>query len=54
MRSIRNSSRLFSEFVAFAREKRVYWILPLIIVLGMAGVVVVAGKAAAPLIYTLF
>ena len=54
MKSFRNAARLFREFTAFARENRTYWIIPLIIVLGLAGLLVVAGQAAAPLIYTLF
>jgi hypothetical protein len=54
MRSFRNGARLLREFTAFARENRTYWIIPLIIVLGVAGLLVVAGQAAAPLIYTLF
>lgn len=54
MRSLRESTRLFREFVSFARENRAYWIIPLILVLGAAGLLVVAGQAAAPLLYTLF
>lgn len=54
MRSIGNATRLFREFVRFARDNRAYWIIPLILVLGAAGLLVVAGQAAAPLIYTLF
>jgi hypothetical protein len=48
------SFRLFGEFVRFARENKAYWIVPLILVLGLAAFVVVAGQSAAPLLYTLF
>lgn len=46
--------RLLRQFFGFARENRAYWIIPLLIVLGLAAVVIVAGQGAAPLIYTLF
>jgi hypothetical protein len=40
--------------VRFARENRAYWLIPLILLLGLAGLVIVAGQSAAPLLYTLF
>jgi len=46
--------RLFGEFVQFARANRIYWLIPLILILGATGLVIVAGQAAAPLLYTLF
>ena len=46
--------KLLREFVRFARENRAWWIVPLVIFLGIAGFVVVAGQTVAPLIYTLF
>jgi hypothetical protein len=48
------SMRLFGEFVQFARERRVYWIVPLIGLLALAGAFVVTSETVAPLIYTLF
>lgn len=48
------SIKLLREFVAFARENRAYWMIPLILILGVAGLVIVAGHSAAPLIYALF
>ena len=48
------SLKLLREFVGFARANRVYWILPLILVLGISALLVVVGETAAPLIYTLF
>lgn len=48
------SAKLLLEFVAFARANRVYWIVPLVLVLGFASFLVVASQSAAPLIYTLF
>ena len=48
------TGKLFREFVGFAKAKRVYWIVPLIIVLGIASVLIVGSNAIAPLLYTLF
>jgi hypothetical protein len=46
--------KLLGEFVGFARENRAYWLIPLILLLGIAGLVIVVGQSAAPLLYTLF
>ncbi len=54
MAKFRASFRLLAEFVMFARENRAYWIIPLVLFLGLAALVVVGGQAAAPLLYTLF
>lgn len=50
------SGRLLREFVAFARERRTYWIVPLVLLLGLAAFLglLVASEAMTPLIYTLF
>ncbi|HTP85676.1 MAG TPA: DUF5989 family protein [Bryobacteraceae bacterium] len=44
------------EFWQFLRSRRKFWLLPLCIVLGVFGVVLVLSEisAVAPLIYTLF
>ncbi len=54
MRRARYSFKLFREFVQFARAHRAYWIVPLILVLGVAGLLVATGQVAAPLLYALF
>lgn len=54
MRKTGYAFKLLGEFVRFARENRAYWLIPLILMLGIAGIVIVAGQSAAPLIYTLF
>jgi len=46
--------QLVSEFFAFARARKAYWIIPLLVVLGVSALFVVGGQTAAPLIYTLF
>jgi hypothetical protein len=48
------SFKLLAEFVRFAREHKAYWIVPLVLFLGLAALVVVGGQSAAPLLYTLF
>ena len=51
---IRDTINLLREFVNFARHHRAYWIVPLILLLGLAGLLIVAGQSAVPLLYTLF
>ena len=48
------SGRLLREFFGFARQNKMYWIIPLVIFLGFTAVVVVVASGSAPLIYTLF
>jgi hypothetical protein len=54
MARLRDSMNLFRDFVAFARHNKAYWIIPLVLVLGLAATLVVVGQTAAPLLYTLF
>jgi hypothetical protein len=46
--------KLFREILGFARENRAYWMVPLFLVLALAGFLIVGGKVVAPLLYTLF
>lgn len=45
-----------SELWAFMRERRKYWLLPIILMLALVGglLVLTQGTALAPFIYTLF
>ncbi len=53
--SQRKQGGLVSEFVAFMRQNRKFWLLPLIIVmLLLAALLFLSSTAAAPFIYTLF
>lgn len=46
---------LASEFVAFLRENKKWWLAPILIVtLGLGALILLGGSAAAPFIYTLF
>ena len=44
------------EFWEFLKERKKYWLLPIIIVLALFGILIVLsqGSAVAPFIYTLF
>ena len=44
------------EFIEFLKERKKYWLLPIIIVLALFGVLIVLsqGSAVAPFIYTIF
>ena len=44
------------EFWEFLNERKKYWLLPIIIVLGFFGILIVLsqGSAVAPFIYTIF
>jgi hypothetical protein len=54
MARLRYVGSLIREFVAFARAHKAYWILPLLLVLGLMAFLVFVGQGAAPFIYTLF
>ena len=46
----------FKEFWEFLRERKKYWLLPIIIVLALFGILIVLsqGSVVAPFIYTIF
>jgi hypothetical protein len=48
------AARLAGELVAFSRKRKIYWLIPLMLILVPAALFIVAGEVAAPLIYTLF
>jgi len=45
---------LLGEVWEFARQNKVYWIVPFVLILGLVVLLVVTSQAAAPFIYTLF
>jgi hypothetical protein len=45
---------LLREVFQFARQNKVYWIVPFVLVLGLLVLLVVTSQTAAPFIYTLF
>tara|TARA_A100001011_G_C13837582_1_gene645539 strand:+ start:495 stop:647 length:153 start_codon:yes stop_codon:yes gene_type:complete len=44
------------EFMEFLKERKKYWLFPIIIVLALFGILIVLsqGSAVAPFIYTIF
>ena len=45
---------LMRDVFLFARQNKVYWIVPFVLVLGLLILLVVTSQTAAPFIYTLF
>jgi hypothetical protein len=47
---------LFVELWAFLKQRKKFWLLPIIVILGLFGVLIIfaQGSALAPFIYTLF
>ena len=54
MGKISYSGKLLREFVRFAHDNKAYWIIPLVVFLGITAFVLVGSQSAAPLLYTLF
>ena len=54
MRKLSYLGTLFGEIWQFARQNKVYWIVPFVVILGIVIVLVVTSQATAPFIYTLF
>jgi len=54
MRKARYLGSFLGEIVQFAKQNKVYWIVPLVLILGLVILLVVTSQAAAPFIYTLF
>lgn len=46
--------RLAGEIFQFARERKIYWLVPLMILLMPVAFLIATSEIAAPLIYTLF
>lgn len=50
-----NRTSIVNEFVMFIKENKAYWMVPILIVLGLFGIFIALGATgAAPFIYTLF
>ena len=46
---------LFADLISFMAENKKWWLIPILLVLGLLGVLLVLGATgAAPFIYTLF
>lgn len=51
---LKYAGRLLSDLLAFARQNKAWWLVPLVVMLLLGGLVIAAGQGAAPFIYTLF
>jgi len=54
MRRLRHLGRLAGHLWGFASEHRAWWMIPMLVVLGLLAVLIFAGQASAPFIYTLW
>ncbi len=54
MGRLRHSGKLFRDLYRFAAKNKIYWIVPLVLVLGLLGVVIATSQAATPFIYSLW
>ena len=54
MRFLKHLGRLFKSFAGFAWQNKIWWIVPLVIVLLLMALLIFLGEATAPFIYTLF
>lgn len=51
-----SKSRVLTEFLAFLRQEKKFWLIPIIVVFVLFGLLIVFSQssAVAPFIYTLF
>ncbi len=54
MRFLRHVFRLFADLWGFARENKVWWIVPLVVLLLAVAVLIVGVSTISPFIYSLF
>lgn len=54
MRKLTHGTRLITQIWGLAKRYRIYWVLPLVLSLLLAGLLVVASQGAVPYIYTFF
>lgn len=54
MKRLGHFFRLLGELLAFARAHKVWWIVPLVLLLLLVGVLIVGVSTISPFIYSLF
>ncbi len=54
MKMLKYLGRLLKEFGEFAWHNKVWWIVPVVLVLLLLSFLIFAGSSVAPFIYTLF
>ncbi|HLV85824.1 MAG TPA: DUF5989 family protein [Candidatus Sulfotelmatobacter sp.] len=51
---LKHAWRLFADLFGFARQNKVWWIVPLVVVLILLTLFVVVGSVVAPFLYPLY
>lgn len=54
MHRLRYAFTLLRHIIGFARENKVYWMVPMVLILGLLALVIFGGQAATPFIYSLW
>ena len=54
MRRLKNLFRLLGELWSFARTNKVWWIVPLVLLLLLVSVLIIGVSTISPFIYSLF
>lgn len=54
MGRLRYSGKLLRDLVGFAAKNKIYWLVPLVLVMGLLAFVIATSQAATPFIYTLW
>jgi hypothetical protein len=54
MRLVRHLRRLLGDLFSFAREERIWWIVPIVLAVLVIALIVGVSQVMAPYIYTLF
>jgi hypothetical protein len=54
MRFLRHAGRLLREIGEFAWHNKVWWIVPIVVILLLMALLVLTSQTATPFIYTLF
>ena len=54
MRFLRHLGKLLADLFGFARQNKIWWIVPLVLLLLVVGVLIVGVSTISPFIYTLF
>jgi hypothetical protein len=54
MRLLRHLGKLLADLLGFARQNKVWWIVPLVLLLLGVGVLIVGVSTISPFIYSLF
>ena len=54
MSKLGHSMRLARDVWGYAKAHKAYWIIPMVLVLGLMTMLILGGQASAPFIYTLF